>query len=77
MGEKFVTIKSFLFAADVAIVQSFLEMRGIKTYMKNMTANRLAYSIGDIEMQVKSSDYEAAKNALLEGGFAEPEDFID
>ena len=46
-----------------------------ETYMKNLVSNRLAYSFGDIEMQVKLSDYEAAKEALIEGGFALPEDF--
>ena len=43
--------------------------------MKNLLSNRLSYAIGDIEMQVKSSDYEIAKKALIEGGFAVPEDF--
>lgn len=76
MEEEFITIKTFTFPADVPIVQTFMEMRGIEVFMKNLTASRLAYSIGDIEMQVKASDYEVAKNALIEGGFAEPEDFI-
>lgn len=76
MEEEFITVKTFTFPADVPIVQTFMEMRGIEVFMKNLTASRLAYSIGDIEMQVKASDYEVAKNALIEGGFAEPEDFI-
>ncbi|MEA5062838.1 MAG: hypothetical protein VB054_05835, partial [Petrimonas sp.] len=76
MEEEFITIKTFTFPADVPIVQTFMEMRGIEVFMKNLTASRLAYSIGDIEMQVKASDYEVAKNALIEGGFAEPEDFV-
>ncbi len=76
MEEEFITVKTFAFPADVSIVQTFMEMKGIEVFMKNLTANRLAYSIGDIEMQVKASDYDAAKNALIEGGFAEPEDFF-
>ena len=75
MDEKFITIKTFAFPADVTMVQSFMEMKGIETYMKNLVSNRLSYTIGDIEMQVKSSDYEIAKEALIEGGFAVPEDF--
>lgn len=75
MEEKFITIKIFAFPADVTMVQSFMEMKGIETYMKNLVSNRLSYSFGDIEMQVKSSDYEIAKEALIEGGFAVPEDF--
>jgi hypothetical protein len=52
-----------------------MEMRGIEVYMKNLTSNRLAYTLGDIEMQVKTSDYEKAKAALIDGGFSHPEDF--
>lgn len=75
MEEKFITVKTFTFPADVTMVQSFMEMRGFKVYFKNLVSNRLAYTIGDIEMQVKTSDYETAKTALIEGGFAKPEDF--
>ncbi|HBG41224.1 MAG TPA: hypothetical protein DDZ96_09100 [Porphyromonadaceae bacterium] len=75
MEEELVTVKTFSFPADVAVVQSFMEMKQIETYMKNMVSNRLAYTLGDIEMQVKSSDFERAKEALIEGGFAAPQDF--
>jgi hypothetical protein len=75
MEPDFVTVKTFNFPAEVAVVQSYMEMRGIETYLKNFTANRLAYTIGEIEMQVKREDAEAAKQALIEGGFAKPEDF--
>lgn len=70
-----VTIKTFNFPSEVAVVQSFLEMEGIKVYLKNMVASQLAYSIGDIDMQVSEEDYEKAKNALIEGGFSSIEDF--
>lgn len=76
MEEEFITVKTFAFPADVPIVQTFMEMRGIEIFMKNLTSNRLAYTLGDIEMQVKSSDYENAKAALIEGGFSKPEDFL-
>lgn len=75
MEEKLVTVKTFAYPGDVPIVQSYMEMRGIEIYMKNLTSNRLAYTLGDIEMQVKSSDYEKAMEALIDGGFARPEDF--
>lgn len=75
MEEKFVTIKTFSYSSDVPVVQSYMEMRGIEVYMKNFTLNRLTYPVFDIEMQVKESDYEIAKNALIEGGFSKPEDF--
>lgn len=70
-----VTIKTFNFPSEVAVVQSFLEMEGITVYMKNYTASQLSYSIGDIDMQVAEEDYEKAKVALIEGGFAVAEDF--
>jgi hypothetical protein len=76
MEEEFITVKTFTFPADVSIVQTFMEMRGIEVFMKNLTASRLAYSIGNIEMQVRASDYEIARDALIEGGYAEPEDFV-
>jgi hypothetical protein len=75
MKPDFVTVKTFNFPSEVAVVQSYMDMRGIETYLKNMTSNRLAYTLGDIEMQVKSEDAEIAKQALIEGGFSKPEDF--
>lgn len=75
MEKDFITIKTFSFPADVAIVQSYMDMMGIETYMKNLISNRLAYTLGEIEMQVKISDYESAKAALIEGGFSKLEDF--
>ena len=75
MEKDFITVKTFAFPADVTIVQTFMEMRGIDVYMKNLTSNRLAYTLGEIEMQVKRADFEKAKEALIDGGFAKPEDF--
>lgn len=70
-----ITVKTFNFPSEVTVVQSFLEMEGITVYLKNLVASQLAYSIGDIEMQVSDADFENAKNALIEGGFSKPEDF--
>ena len=75
MEKDFVTVKTFAFPGDVPIVQSYMEMMGIETFMKNLTSNRLAYTLGEIEMQVKLSDYETAKRALIDGGFSKLEDF--
>lgn len=75
MKKDFITVKTFAFPADVTIAQTYMEMRDIDVYMKNLTSNRLAYTLGDIEMQVKRADFEEAKEALIEGGFAKPEDF--
>ena len=75
MEKDFVTIKTFTYPADVTMVQSYMDMMGIEIFMKNLISNRLAYTIGDIEMQVKVSDYEKAKAALIKGGFSSPEDF--
>lgn len=75
MEKDFITVKTFSFAGDVAIVQSYLEMEEIEVFVKNMITHRFVGPISDIEMQVKASDYERAKTALIEGGFAKPEDF--
>ncbi|HTN69111.1 MAG TPA: DUF2007 domain-containing protein [Dysgonamonadaceae bacterium] len=70
-----ITIKTFNFPSDVTMVKSYLEMRGITVYLKNLVASQLAYSVGNIDMQVSNEDYEEAKKALIEGGFSQPEDF--
>lgn len=70
-----ITIKTFNFPSDVTMVKSYLEMRGITVYLKNLVASQLAYSVGSIDMQVSNEDYEEAIKALIEGGFSQPEDF--
>lgn len=75
MEKDFITIKTFTYPAEVTMVRSYLEMMGIETFMKNLTANRLGYTIGGIQMQVKTGNYEKAKEALIEGGFSKTEDF--
>lgn len=75
MDKELVTVKTFSFPADIAVVQSFLEMEGIEVFVKNMTTHRLVGPICDIEMQVRPEDCEKAKKALIEGGFSTPEDF--
>lgn len=44
---------------------------------KNYISNRMAYTFGEIEMQVKTDDFERAKATLIEGGFATIGDFED
>lgn len=70
-----ITIKTFNFPSEVEVAKSFLEMEGITVYLRNYTASQLAYSIGNIEMQVAEEDYDRAKIALITGGFAKPKDF--
>ena len=70
-----ITVKTFNFPSEVTVVQSFLEMEGITVYLKNLVASQLAYSIGDIEMQVSDVDFEKTKSALIEGGFSKTVDF--
>lgn len=69
MKRDFRTVKVFSHPSEVPVVQSFMEMRGIECYMKNYIFNSLAYNLGDIEMQVKTEDYDMAVEALIEGGF--------
>lgn len=75
MKEEFVTVKTFTFPSEVPIVQTYMEMKGIEVFIKNLTLNSIAFPIGDIEMQVKLEDYEYAKKTLIEGGYSKPEDF--
>ena len=75
MEEQLMTVKTFTYPADLSIVQSYMDMKGIEYFIKNLTLNQLSFPLGEIEMQVRSSDYERAKEALIEGGFSTPEDF--
>ena len=77
MKDDFITVKTFNFAAEVPIIQSYMEMMGIPVYMKNLIANQASFMIGDIEMQVAVEDYERAKTALIEGGYAAESDFTE
>lgn len=77
MKNDFITVKTFNYPGDIAIVQSYMEMMGIEVYMKNLVSIRLSYPFGGIEMQVKTEDYDKAVQALIEGGFSQPEDFED
>ncbi len=74
MNRDFRTIKVFSHPSEVPVVQSFMEMRRIEYYMKNYIFNSLAYNLGDIEMQVKTEDYDMAVQALIEGGFLNQND---
>lgn len=75
MKKDFITVKTFSYPGDVAIVQSYMEMMGIDVYMKSLVSIRLSYPFGGIEMQVRTEDYDKAVQALIEGGFSKPEDF--
>ncbi len=74
MEHDFVTVKVFSYPAELPVVQSYMEMKGIEVYVKNMVVNQMVYPLG-LEMQVKKDDYERAKSALIEGGFAATDDF--
>lgn len=75
MNQNLVTVKTFNLPGDIPVIQSFLGKEGIEVFIKNITTHRLVGPIGDIEMQVRTTDYQQAKEALIEGGFASHKDF--
>lgn len=77
MSTDFKTVKRFSYPTEVPIVQSYMEMRGIEYYMKNYVFNTIGYVLGDIEMQVKTEDYDKAVEALMDGGFLKADEIDD
>lgn len=75
MEEQLITVKRCTYPWKLSVLQSFMDMKGGEYFIKNLTLNQLSFPLGEIEMQVRSSDYVRAKEALIEGGFSKPEDF--
>lgn len=77
MHQDFKTVKRFSYPSEVPVVQSYMDMHGIEYYMKNYVFNSIGYVLGDIEMQVKTEDYDKAVAALMEGGFLKADELDD
>jgi type III secretory pathway lipoprotein EscJ len=77
-SEKFVTIRTFTFAYEIAIVRSRLESEGITCFVKDeLTAQVNPFysnAIGGIQLQVLESDLPRAIEILKEAGYITEED---
>jgi Zn finger protein HypA/HybF involved in hydrogenase expression len=73
MNEKFVTVLTFTFVHEVAIVRSRLESEGILCFVQDELTAQVApfYSgaIGGVKLQVRESDLNQAIEILKETGY--------
>jgi len=77
--EEFVTVATFTYPTELAIIKGRLESEGIECYVKDeMTVqvyNFLSNAVGGIKLQVKQSDAEKAIEILKELGYLKEKDF--
>jgi len=76
---KFVTIKTFTYATDVAIIRGRLESEGIECFAQDeltVQANPFySNAIGGVKLQVREHDVRKAIEILEEGGYLKEADF--
>lgn len=76
---KLITIKIFNNLSDLSIAKAFVESEGIECVVKNELANQTspygAATTTGIELQTAECDVERAIELLIEGGFAQKEDY--
>jgi Zn finger protein HypA/HybF involved in hydrogenase expression len=76
--EKFITVLTFTFASEVAIIRGRLESEGITCFVQDeltVQVNPLySNAIGGVKLQVKESDLNQAIEILKETGYIKGED---
>lgn len=76
-GKRLVTIKTFTYASDAGLVQSYLDSEEIPTFLKDEFMTGVyggASTVGGIKLQVKAEDVERAIQKLKEGGYFDERD---
>ncbi|GAP71663.1 hypothetical protein SAMD00024442_16_11 [Candidatus Symbiothrix dinenymphae] len=75
---KFITVVTFTYSHEVAIVRGRLESEGIECYVQDeLTAQVAPYysnAIGGVKLQVKECDVKQAVTILVEAGYLKKED---
>jgi hypothetical protein len=78
--DKFVTIKTFTYSTEVAIIRGRLESEGIECAVQDeltVQANPFySNAIGGVKLQVRQSDVQKAIEILEEGGYLKEADFL-
>ncbi|MDI1234630.1 MAG: DUF2007 domain-containing protein [bacterium] len=76
---QFVTIKTFTYAYELAVLKGRLESEGISCFIKNENFSQIAsiYSnaIGGIQLQVRENDIPIAIEILREGDYLNDKDY--
>ena len=78
--DKFVTIKTFTYATEVAVIRGRLESEGIECAVQDeltVQANPFySNAIGGVKLQVRQSDVRKAIEILEEGGYLKEAEFL-
>ena len=77
--QKFITIKTFTYAYELAVLKGRLESEGIQCFIKNENFSQIAslYSnaIGGVQLQVLEKDIPEAIEILKEGDYLNEKDY--
>lgn len=78
--ENWITVATFTYPTELALVKSFLEAEEIEFNVKDELAvqadNFLSNAIGGVKLQVKEKDLERVKEIVVEFGYTPEEDFV-
>ena len=78
--DKFVTIKTFTYPTEVAVIRGRLESEGIECFAQDeltVQANPFySNAIGGVKLQVREHDVRKAIEILEEGGYLKEADFL-
>ncbi len=78
--ENWITVATFTYPTEVALIKSYLEAEGIEFNMKDELAiqadNFMSNAIGGVKLQVTSEDLERVKQIVIEFGFTPDQDFV-
>ena len=77
-NEKFITVLTFTFAHEVAIIRGRLESEGIPCFVKDELTVQIhpfySNAIGGVKLQVRESDLDQAVEVLKEMGYIKDEE---
>lgn len=77
--ENFVTVKTFTYPHEVAIIRGRLESEGIECFVQDeltiQVNNFYSNALGGVKLQVREGDVPEAIKILKEGGYLTEEDF--
>jgi hypothetical protein len=78
--ENWITVATFTYPTELALVKSFLEAEKIEFNVKDELAvqadNFLSNAIGGVKLQVKEKDLERVKEIVVEFGYTPEQDFL-
>ncbi|MBK5721093.1 hypothetical protein JGH11_09455 [Dysgonomonas sp. Marseille-P4677] len=74
--DELLTVKTSDFEANLAIAKSYLIDNGIDCVVNSGYISISQPDSGSATLQVRSGDFDRAKELLIKGGFSKREDFV-